>query len=72
MMFGQCDICKNLINYYYCKAFPKGIPKEYSGSSGDSVADKEIYHIENECKVHSKIDPRQEGNYIFESRINQS
>ncbi len=71
VLLPQCVSCKHLIGSsedgkVICKAFPKGIPKEYLASSGNYEEDKKATKIDHQVRVvHRTIDPRQEGNYVF-------
>ncbi|HPN38958.1 MAG TPA: hypothetical protein PL041_11165 [Melioribacteraceae bacterium] len=71
VLLPQCVSCKHFIKTtddgrVLCKAFPYGVPKEFLESSGDFRTDNDASIKDNKIRlVHSKIDPRQEGNYIF-------
>ncbi|MFH0733842.1 MAG: hypothetical protein V1773_05145 [bacterium] len=67
----QCLGCKHFIcgtssKKIICKAFPLGVPEEYVSSSGDYSIDREKTKVDNILrKVHSVIDPRQVGIYVY-------
>lgn len=71
VLLPQCVSCKHLIGSskegkVICKAFPNGIPNEYLASSGNYEEDEKATKIDNQLRiVHRKIDPRQEGYYVF-------
>jgi len=70
-IFPQCLECKHFIKGTFegkiiCKAFPGGVPEEYVKSSGDYKIDREFTNKDNVLrKVHSTIDPRQIGGYVY-------
>ncbi len=69
--YPQCLTCKHFIKgtldgKIICKAFPYGVPEEYIKSSGDYKIDREFTSKDHVVrKVHSIIDPRQVGGYVF-------
>jgi hypothetical protein len=71
VLLPQCVSCKHFIKTtddgrVLCKAFPYGVPKEFIESSGDFNIDKNATLKDNKYRlVHSKIDPRQEGYFIY-------
>lgn len=79
MTINNCIQCKHNFNYLgqgkaeYCKAFPKGIPdvyKLYPSSCGEwrsEAGRKRAMRVLGFIpRKHDKVDPRQEGDYVFD------
>lgn len=65
MMLPQCLVCKwYLEGTKTCPAFPDGIPDKYFMANSEPYYDNYSPHY-GERRAHTKIDPDQVGEYVY-------